>query len=76
MADNHDLISMKLYQLTVQRTTEEEEQDQQEVTIPSVDNMALPKGKMAQEEEGDQIAIALCFFVLPAAISLVVPTDL
>lgn len=35
---------MKLYQLTVQRTAEEEE-DQQEVTIPSVDYMELPKGK-------------------------------
>lgn len=35
--DNHDLISMKLYQLTVERAPEEEEEE--EVSIPSVDNM-------------------------------------
>lgn len=35
--DNHDIISMKLYQLAVERTAEEEEEE--EVTIPRVDNM-------------------------------------
>lgn len=41
--DNHDIISMKLYQLTVYRTTEEEEEEE-EVTIPSVDNMEQFQG--------------------------------
>lgn len=35
--DNHDIISMKLYQLTVETTPEEEEEE--EVTIPRVDDM-------------------------------------
>ncbi|XP_034398032.1 lectin, mannose-binding 2-like b isoform X2 [Cyclopterus lumpus] len=39
LSDNHDLISMKLFQLTVERTPEEEEDDKEEVTIPTVDNM-------------------------------------
>lgn len=39
--DNHDIISMKLYQLTVDRTADEEEE---EVTIPSVDNMEQFQG--------------------------------
>lgn len=39
--DNHDIISLKLYQLTVQRSAEEEE----EVTIPRVDNINLFQGK-------------------------------
>lgn len=40
--DNHDIISLKLYQLTVQRSAEEEEE---EVTIPRVDNINLFQGK-------------------------------
>lgn len=41
--DNHDIISLKLYQLTVQRGAEEEEEE--EVTIPRVDNINLFQGK-------------------------------
>lgn len=41
--DNHDVISMKLYQLTVDRTADEEEE---EVTIPSVDNMEQFQGNL------------------------------
>ena len=44
--DNHDLISMKLYQLTVERTLEEEQEE--EVRVPSVDNMAQFKGAAQQ----------------------------
>ncbi len=40
VSDNHDLISMKLYQLTVLRSKQEDE-EQQEVLVPSVDNMEL-----------------------------------
>lgn len=39
LSDNHDIISMKLYQLTVERTPEEEEEEQEEVTLPRVDDM-------------------------------------
>lgn len=41
--DNHDIISMKLYQLTVDRTADEEEE---EVTIPSVDNVERFQGNL------------------------------
>ncbi|XP_067264499.1 lectin, mannose-binding 2-like a isoform X1 [Chanodichthys erythropterus] len=40
LSDNHDLISMKLYQLTVLRSKQEDE-EQEEVLVPSVDNMDL-----------------------------------
>lgn len=43
VVDNHDIISLKLYQLTVQRSPEEEEEE--EVTIPRVDNINLFQGK-------------------------------
>lgn len=43
--DNHDIISMKLYQLTVERTPEEEKEEEEEVTIPSVDNMQQYQGR-------------------------------
>lgn len=39
--DNHDIISLKLYQLTVERTPEEEKRDR-EVFLPVVDNLKLP----------------------------------
>lgn len=41
--DNHDIISLKLYQLTVQKRAEEEEEE--EVIIPRVDNINLFQGK-------------------------------
>lgn len=41
--DNHDLISLKLYELSVERSPEEEE-EQQEITLPSVDYRADPNG--------------------------------
>lgn len=43
--DNHDIISLKLYQLTVQRNAEAEEEEEEEVTIPRVDNINLFQGK-------------------------------
>ncbi|KAE8291566.1 VIP36-like protein Lectin mannose-binding 2-like [Larimichthys crocea] len=48
LSDNHDIISMKLYELTVQRAAEEEEEE--EVTIPSVDN--TDQFQVEVEEEG------------------------
>uniref|UniRef100_A0A672YYK2 Lectin, mannose-binding 2-like b n=1 Tax=Sphaeramia orbicularis TaxID=375764 RepID=A0A672YYK2_9TELE len=50
LSDNHDIISMKLYQLSVERTTEEEEQE--EVLLPRVDNMDQFQGKVEVEDEG------------------------
>lgn len=44
LADNHDIISLKLYQLTVERTPEEEKRDR-EVYLPVVDNLKLPGSK-------------------------------
>lgn len=41
LPDNHDIISLKLYQLTVERTPEEEKRDR-EVYLPIVDNLKLP----------------------------------
>lgn len=41
--DNHDLVSFKLYELTVERSPEEEE-EQQEITLPSVDYRVDPNG--------------------------------
>ncbi|XP_056601414.1 lectin, mannose-binding 2-like a [Triplophysa dalaica] len=38
LSDNHDLISMKLYQLTILRSKQEEEQEE-EILTPSVDNI-------------------------------------
>ncbi|XP_016410548.1 lectin, mannose-binding 2-like a [Sinocyclocheilus rhinocerous] len=40
LSDNHDLISMKLYQLTILRS-KQEDVEEQEVLIPSVDNLEL-----------------------------------
>uniref|UniRef100_A0A671YRK0 Lectin, mannose-binding 2-like a n=1 Tax=Sparus aurata TaxID=8175 RepID=A0A671YRK0_SPAAU len=41
LSDNHDIISLKLYQLTVLRSQKEEEEEEEEITIPSVDNIEL-----------------------------------
>ncbi len=43
--DNHDIISLKLYQLTVLRSQKEEEEEEEEITIPSVDNFELLRCK-------------------------------
>uniref|UniRef100_A0A7N8XFE3 Lectin, mannose-binding 2-like a n=1 Tax=Mastacembelus armatus TaxID=205130 RepID=A0A7N8XFE3_9TELE len=60
LSDNHDIISLKLYQLTVLRSQKEKEQED-EITIPSVDNMDLLR--MGQNEEG-MSGIAIFFTVL------------
>lgn len=68
--DNHDLISMKLYQLTVHRTPEEEEAEAAEAALefPRVDHMEQYRGKTSPpldpSEEGDESSfqsIALCY---------------
>uniref|UniRef100_A0A3P9A1V4 L-type lectin-like domain-containing protein n=1 Tax=Esox lucius TaxID=8010 RepID=A0A3P9A1V4_ESOLU len=60
LSDNHDVISLKVYQLTVLRSEAEEDEEGDEITIPSVDNMDLLR--MGENEEGwSSIAI---FFTL------------
>ncbi|XP_049459407.1 lectin, mannose-binding 2-like a isoform X1 [Epinephelus fuscoguttatus] len=60
LSDNHDIISLKLYQLTVLRSQQEEEEEE-EITIPSVDNFELLR--LGQTEEG-MSGIAIFFTVL------------
>ncbi|KAK1787918.1 hypothetical protein P4O66_016401 [Electrophorus voltai] len=67
LSDNHDLISMKLYQLTVLRSKQEEEEEEEEVTIPSVDNMELLRNYY--EAEG-MSGIAIFFTVLFSMLGL------
>lgn len=43
--DNHDIISLKLYQLTVLRSEKEEAEEEEVITLPSVDNMELLRGE-------------------------------
>ncbi|XP_057674605.1 lectin, mannose-binding 2-like a isoform X2 [Corythoichthys intestinalis] len=61
LSDNHDIISLKLYQLTVLRSKQEEEEQEEEITIPSVDNMELLR--LAQTQEG-MSGLAIFFTVL------------
>ncbi|XP_023674471.1 lectin, mannose-binding 2-like a isoform X3 [Paramormyrops kingsleyae] len=71
LSDNHDLISMKLYQLTVLRSKEEEEQaaKDDEITIPSVDNIELLQGDVV---EGKMSGVALFFTVLFSLLGCIV----
>ncbi|XP_069028234.1 lectin, mannose-binding 2-like a [Embiotoca jacksoni] len=63
LSDNHDVISLKLYQLTVLRSQkeEEEEEEEDEITIPSVDNIELLRLGQSEEEVS---GIAIFFTVL------------
>lgn len=63
LSDNHDIISMKLYQLTIERTPEEE--NEEEVTIPSVDNMEQFQVEVQDEGmSGVQFFFTLLFSIL------------
>ncbi|XP_060718800.1 lectin, mannose-binding 2-like a [Tachysurus vachellii] len=59
LSDNHDLISLKLYQLTVLRSKLDED-DEEEVTVPSVDNMEL----IRTYQEGEAISSIGIFFTV------------
>ncbi|XP_077593288.1 lectin, mannose-binding 2-like a isoform X2 [Stigmatopora nigra] len=61
LSDNHDIVSLKLYQLTVLRNKQEEEELKEEITIPSVDNMELLR--VGRTEEG-MSGLAIFFTVL------------
>ncbi|XP_022076307.1 lectin, mannose-binding 2-like b isoform X1 [Acanthochromis polyacanthus] len=71
LSDNHDIISMKLYQLTVERTPEEEEEE--EVTIPRVDNMEQFQVEVEEEGmSGVQFFFTLLFSILGLGVLAVV----
>ncbi|XP_041441195.1 uncharacterized protein LOC734646 isoform X1 [Xenopus laevis] len=63
LTDNHDLISLKLYQLSVERTPEEEKMDK-EVFIPSVDYMKLPGETSTESMSGFAIFLIVFFSLL------------
>ncbi|KAM8973935.1 VIP36-like protein isoform 2-T2 [Pelodytes ibericus] len=63
LSDNHDIISMKLYQLSVERSTAEEGMDK-EVFIPSVDNMKLPGVELPRDAMSGFAIFLIVFFSL------------
>ncbi|XP_063066245.1 lectin, mannose-binding 2-like a [Engraulis encrasicolus] len=67
LSDNHDLISLKLYQLTVLRSKLEEEQEEEEIKVPSVDNVDLMRPY--ESEEGTS-GVAIFFSVLFSMLGL------
>ncbi|XP_074525390.1 lectin, mannose-binding 2-like b isoform X4 [Halichoeres trimaculatus] len=70
LSDNHDIISMKLYQLTVEGAPEEEEE---EVTIPSVDNMKQFQVDIQEEGmSGVQFFLTLLFSIMGLGVLAVV----
>ncbi|KAM9360902.1 VIP36-like protein [Symphorus nematophorus] len=72
LSDNHDIISMKLYQLTVQRTPEEEEEDE-EVPVPSVDNMEQFQVEVQDEGmSGVQFFFTVLFSIMGLGVLAVV----
>ncbi|NWZ72700.1 LMA2L protein, partial [Acrocephalus arundinaceus] len=70
-ADNHDIISLKLYQLTVERTPEEEKRDR-EVFLPVVDNLKLPGMEAPLEPMSGLALFLIVFFSLVAIVFAIV----
>ncbi|NXC78118.1 LMA2L protein, partial [Anhinga anhinga] len=71
LSDNHDIISLKLYQLTVERTPEEEKQDR-EVYLPVVDNLKLPGMEAPLEPMSGLALFLIVFFSLVAIVFAIV----
>ncbi|XP_026112560.1 VIP36-like protein [Carassius auratus] len=67
LSDNHDLISFKLYELTVERSPEE---DQQEIMLPSVDYRV--DSNVHVEDEGRSIITTLFLFIVSVIVLVVV----
>ncbi|XP_053320630.1 VIP36-like protein isoform X1 [Spea bombifrons] len=63
LSDNHDIISLKLYQLSVERTAAEEAMDK-EVFVPSVDNLKLPGADPTSESMSGFAIFLIVFFSL------------
>nr|AMB19016.1 vesicular integral membrane protein [Chanos chanos] len=66
LSDNHDLISMKLYQLSAERSPDEEEEA---ISLPSVDNRAQ---YTVDVEEPGMSGVTLFFTILFSIIGLFV----
>ncbi|XP_077787389.1 VIP36-like protein isoform X4 [Podarcis muralis] len=71
LSDNHDIISLKLYQLTVQRTLEEDKRDK-EVFLPVVENMKLPGIETPMEPMSGLALFLIVFFSLVALVFAIV----
>ncbi|XP_078523097.1 VIP36-like protein isoform X1 [Lissotriton helveticus] len=71
LSDNHDILSLKLYQLTVERTLSEDQADK-EVFIPSVDNMKLPGLDIPEEPMSGFSLFLIIFFSLVGLVFAVV----
>ncbi|XP_027762429.1 VIP36-like protein isoform X1 [Empidonax traillii] len=71
LSDNHDIISLKLYQLTVERTPEEEKRDR-EVFLPVVDNLKLPGMEAPLEPMSGLALFLIVFFSLVALVFAIV----
>nr|XP_009937167.1 PREDICTED: VIP36-like protein [Opisthocomus hoazin] len=71
LADNHDIISLKLFQLTVERTPEEEKHDR-EVYLPVVDNLKLPGLEAPLEPMSGLALFLIVFFSLVAIVFAIV----
>ncbi|XP_074144515.1 VIP36-like protein [Sminthopsis crassicaudata] len=67
LSDNHDIISLKLFELTVERTPEEEKLHR-DVFLPSVDNMKLPEVTLPMEPLSGLALFLIVFFSLVAAV--------
>ncbi|KAK0154837.1 VIP36-like protein [Merluccius polli] len=65
LSDNHDVVSLKLYQLTVLRSKKEEEEEEEEITIPSVDNLEqILRGEVEEGMSGVAIFFTVLFCML------------
>ncbi|CAM4685262.1 unnamed protein product [Lepidochelys olivacea] len=71
LSDNHDIISLKLYQLTVERSPEEEKRDK-EVFLPVVDNLKLPGVEAPLEPMSSLALFLIVFFSLVALVFAIV----
>ncbi|KAM9810740.1 VIP36-like protein [Neosynchiropus ocellatus] len=70
LSDNHDIISVKLYQLTPENTLDDkEEEEEEEVLVPRVDNME--QFHMEVEEDG-MSGVQLFFTILFSILGLTV----
>ncbi|XP_072917514.1 VIP36-like protein isoform X1 [Hemitrygon akajei] len=73
LTDNHDIISVKVYQLTVERAPgEEEEVEEEEVLIPSVDNFILQGDDPDSEPMSGVTLFFISFFSLVGLMVLAV----
>ncbi|NXL10536.1 LMA2L protein, partial [Mesembrinibis cayennensis] len=71
LPDNHDIISLKLYQLIVEWTLEEEKWDR-EVYLPVVDNLKLPGMEAPLEPMSGLALFLIVVFSLAAIIFAIV----